>query len=136
METIKVISHLEQTLRGRYNGKDYLFEPEKPTVLPLDAATFIFGLGQEDKGAALNQLGLLRPVGKYEDALAKLDQITFLEGKVVFEDEAAEEDDNHKVTSRTGRGNRTGDRRPQGNPRGGAEPDDESGPADPQTAAA
>jgi hypothetical protein len=85
---VKVINHLEITLRGRYDGEDYEFPPEEPTVIPKAAAAHIFGLGVEDKSQALNQLGFLVP-GKdtYQEAVKKLDQITFLEGKLTFEDE-------------------------------------------------
>jgi hypothetical protein len=89
VETIKVISHLDKPIYGRFDGENYAFVPEKATVLSLEAATHIFGLGVEDKRQALNMLGLLKPDDNYAEALKKLDQLTFLEGKVTFEDEAA-----------------------------------------------
>lgn len=92
MEQIKVISHLEGTLRGRFDGKDYVFKKGEAVTIPKDAATHIFALGEEDKTNALNHLGFLIP-GRdtLEDALAKLDKITFLVGRTVFDDDAEEE---------------------------------------------
>jgi hypothetical protein len=88
MSEVKVINHNEETLRGRFDGEDYAFVPEKPTYLSLDAAKHIFGLGNEDKAQALNALGWFVPGGStYEQALAKLDNISFLQGRTVFEDE-------------------------------------------------
>lgn len=88
MIEVKVINNLTKTLKGRYDGKDYVFAPNKPVTLSLEAAQHIFGLGDEDKSGALNKLGLLIP-GRdtLEEALAALDKITFLEGRTVFDDE-------------------------------------------------
>jgi hypothetical protein len=102
---IKVINHNAEVLRGRYDGKDYVFAPEKAITLPLDAATHIFGLGDEDKSSYLNKLGLLIP-GRHtlEDALLKLEKITFMEGRTVFADEegfeAADEEEEGEGKSR------------------------------------
>lgn len=95
---IKVINNnAGLTLRGRYDGKDYVFAPGKAVNLDIEAAKHIFGLGDDDKSGALNKLGLLIP-GRdtLEDAIAKLDKVSFLEGRTVFEDEAgfdAEQDE-------------------------------------------
>jgi hypothetical protein len=101
---IKVINNNAQPLRGRYDGKDYLFAPGKAVTLDLEAATHIFGLGEDDKSSALNKLGLLIP-GRdtMEDALAKLDKVAFLEGRTVFDGDGEEEDEKP-------RGKRTGGR--------------------------
>lgn len=113
METIKVISHLDKPIYGRYDGEDFEFIPEKATVLTLEAATHIFGLGNDDKRQALNMLGLLGPAGDYNEALKKLDQLTFLEGKVIFEDDSA------TTADAPARADRTGGRRPHVNDSGG-----------------
>lgn len=91
MNEIKVINHLKQTIRGRYDGEDYEFKPEVPVVLSAEAAAHIFGLGNPDKSQALNMLGFLIP-GKatYEEALEKLDSISFFEGHTTFEDDVPE----------------------------------------------
>lgn len=92
METIRVTSHLHQILTGRFNGTDYVFEPEQPLEVSLEAAQHIFGLGDDDKAGALNKLGLLIP-GKhsYADALKQLDQITFEQGRIVYDQELDED---------------------------------------------
>lgn len=127
MSNLKVISHLEETLVGRYDGTDYEFAPEEPTVLSLEAATFIFQLDSEDKSRALNALGLLIP-GKhqYADAIKQLEKISFIEGKFRFEDEDedSEPDDPNAEegagATRARAGKKTGGRRPQVHPSGGA----------------
>lgn len=88
MEMIKVINHNEETLRGRFDGEDFEFPPGKAVQMPLEAAKHIFGLGAEDKSQALNMLGWLIP-GRdtLADALKKLDKVSFLEGRTVYEDE-------------------------------------------------
>lgn len=105
---IKVINNnAGLTLRGRYDGKDYVFAPGKAVNLDIEAAKHIFGLGEDDKSGALNKLGLLIP-GRdtLEDAVAKLDKVSFLEGRTVFEDEAgfdeADDPDAAKPRKRTG----------------------------------
>ena len=88
MEEIKVVNHNEEVLRGRFNGEDFVFEPGVPTVIDLEAAKHIFDLGKEDKSQALNALGWLIPGhSTYKEALAKLDNITFLQGRTVFDEE-------------------------------------------------
>lgn len=91
MSQVRVISHRPEVIRGRYDGKDYVFKPELPTDIPLAAARHIFGLGLEDKSQAFNQLGWLVP-GKdtLESAEAKLSELTFMPGKVVFDDDVPE----------------------------------------------
>ena len=92
MEEIKVINNNTFTLRGRYDGRDYVFKPGVATVLSLDAAKHIFDLGKDDKSQCLNMLGLLTP-GKdtYDDAVVKYDRIAFMTGRTVFEDEEGAE---------------------------------------------
>jgi len=116
---------------GRYDGKNYDFLPGKPTLLTLEAAQHIFGLGEEDKAPALNKLGFLIP-GKegcdtLEAALEKLDQFTFDQGRVTFDDDETEQE-----TGAPRGPKRTGGRRPHagdsgGEPAGGQPPADNSG---------
>jgi hypothetical protein len=115
METIRVTSHLDHTVRGRYDGKDYDFVPEEPTFLSLEAAQHIFGLGEEDKMPALNKLGFLIP-GKdtLEQALEKLDQFTFDQGRVTFDAEGEDVDPGARAAPK-----RTGGRRPHAGDSGG-----------------
>jgi hypothetical protein len=87
-EMIRVVNQNAQTLRGRYDGQDYVFKTGKPIDLTIEACAHIFGFGQEDKTQALNMLGWLVP-GKdtLADALKKLDQVAFLVGRTVYDEE-------------------------------------------------
>jgi len=115
---IKVISHLPEALYGRFDGVDYAFLPEKATVLSLAAATHIFDLGEEDKSRALNRLGLLIPGrSTYQEALDKLDQISFMKGKTVFDDDDDTPTDGMPAEAPRG-APRTGGRRPHVGPSG------------------
>jgi hypothetical protein len=88
MNEVKVINHNDEKLRGRFDGEDFVFPPEVPVCLPLEAAKHIFGLGNEDKAQALNALGWYVPGGlTLKQSLDKLDNISFLTGRTVFEDE-------------------------------------------------
>jgi hypothetical protein len=120
-DMVKVINNNEAVCRGRFDGKDYVFEPGKPTYLTLEAAGHIFGLGVEDKSQALNMLGWLVPGrDSLADALKKLDRISFLEGKTVYEDD----DEQSESPTARGRG-KTGGRPhvsgPGGEPGAGAQ---------------
>jgi hypothetical protein len=115
VEVLKVVNHNKGlTLRGRYDGEDYVFPPDESVTLPFDAAAHIFGIGNEDKSQALNMLGLLIP-GRdtMEDALAKLDQVSFHEGRMTFDDEQLESD-SESVADPEQRGNTRGRRKESG----------------------
>jgi hypothetical protein len=105
MEMIRVVNHNDETLRGRFNGEDFAFPKGKPVDVTLEAAKHIFGLGAEDKSQALNMLGWLVP-GRdtMVDALKKLDRVSFLEGKTVYEEEGAEPaaEEQPRARARTG----------------------------------
>jgi hypothetical protein len=128
---LKVINNNPFPLRGRFDGEDYLFPPKKPVCISLDAAKHIFGLGDEDKAPALNKLGLLIP-GKdtVEQALAKLDNISFIEGRTVFDDEeGGEETDVDDEETPTRRGPKKTGGRPHVASPGGESPAGASAPA-------
>lgn len=132
-QTIRVVNNSKRVLRGRFDGIDYQFAPKRPVDLPLDAATHIFGLGEEDKAPALNRLGFLTP-GRdtLEDAIQRLDEITFFEGRVVFDtDEPESAAPGGELVAVTGRAKATPGRRPhvdRGGELGGGLPP----PGDPQ----
>lgn len=111
MNEVKIINHNEETLRGRFNGEDFEFKPEVATVLSLDAARHIFGLGHEDKSNALNALGWFVPGGLgYKDALAKLDNISFVQGRTVYDDDEPLQPDTDDVALDRPRSPKTGGR--------------------------
>jgi hypothetical protein len=90
MNMIRVMNDHPQAIRGRYDGKDYVFAPGKGEDIPFDAAAHIFGFGSDDKAGALNRLGQLPPNGDVSQAMTFFDKIRFLEGKMVFEDDQEE----------------------------------------------
>jgi len=77
-EYIRVINHTGVDIEGRYDGKDYLFEVDKPTDVHQTAATHIFGFGQADKGAAFHRLGWLATMS-LKEAQTKINDVEFLE---------------------------------------------------------
>lgn len=123
VEMLKVVNHNKGlVLRGRYDGQDYVFPPEEPVTLPFDAAAHIFDIGKEDKSQALNMLGLLIP-GQHTlaDALKKLDQVSFHEGRMVFDNEDELDEDAIADEAQRGqtRGKRSGGRPPTSQVPGG-----------------
>ena len=95
MNEVRVISHLDKRVVCRFDGVDYVFEPEEPVNMSLAAAQHIFGLGEEDKAPALNKLGFLlpdRPDCTLEKALEKLDMFSFDQGRIVFDSDAEEDE--------------------------------------------
>ena len=99
MNTIRVINDHPHPVRGRYDGRDYVFHSGKGEDIPPDAAAHIFGFGSDDKLGALNRLGQLRPDSNVEEALKFFDKIRFLEGKVTFEDDESGDDRSHVRSS-------------------------------------
>jgi hypothetical protein len=110
MEMVKVINNNEMPLHGRFDGKDFTFVPSKPTFISIEAAKHIFDLGKEDKSQALNMLGLLKANDLYEDALKKLDRVSFLKGHTVYEDEGEASEEAEETNERPRARNRTGGR--------------------------
>jgi hypothetical protein len=127
MSMLQVVNHNTQPLFGRYDGTDYEFAPGKPVELTAEAAQHIFAFGLTDKSQALNMLGLLPPGrSTFQDALATLAKVSFLEGKTVYEDESPTRESESKETGvhphATGAGGESGARaaeaRAPANPRG------------------
>lgn len=87
MNDVQVVNGNRMRLKGRFAAKDYVFEPNVPTAVPLAAAEHIFGWNDKDKTGALNRLGLLTPGNgsTYDSAMRALDRVTFHQGRVVFE---------------------------------------------------
>jgi hypothetical protein len=67
----------KQVIQGRYNGKDYLFPYGQPVNVHLEVARHCFGLGQDDKSAALSRLGWARTSDELPDAIERLSNIRF-----------------------------------------------------------
>lgn len=67
----------KQAIIGRYNGKDYLFPYGEPVNVHLEVARHVFGLGLDDKSAALARLGWARTSDELPDAIERLSNIRF-----------------------------------------------------------
>lgn len=88
MPDIQVTNHNSFPLQGRFAGIDYTFPPGEAVTVPEKAAEHIFALGEEkeQKTGALNRLRLLKPGDTLEEAYKALDNISFAEGRTVFEE--------------------------------------------------
>ena len=82
---VRVTNRNAFALPGRYAAIDYLFRPGKPTAISREAANHIFGLGEVNKTRALNCLGILKVGVTYQEALAVLANVSFEEGRMVYE---------------------------------------------------
>jgi hypothetical protein len=86
-QSVKVVNRNKFALTGRFAGRNYVFEPNKGTELPMEACTHIFAFGSEQKTGALNRLGLLLPGGTLDKAMEAYNKIQFFEGRMVFAEE-------------------------------------------------
>jgi len=75
-EYVRVTNRTGVTIRGRYDGVDYIFEEGDATDVHHLAAAHIFGFGQQDKTNAFLRLGWLTK-GSYEEGLERLKDIQF-----------------------------------------------------------
>jgi hypothetical protein len=83
-EYVRVINRTGQTIKGRFDGTDFVFKHGEPTDLHQMAAAHIFCFGNDDKTNAFHRLGWMNPTedGKpvtYEQALDRLNKIEFSE---------------------------------------------------------
>jgi hypothetical protein len=58
-EYVRVTNRTGATIKGRYDGVDYIFENNEETDVHHLAAAHIFGFGQDDKTNAFLRLGWL-----------------------------------------------------------------------------
>jgi hypothetical protein len=92
MPEVLVVNNNDFPVKGRYGGKDYIFEPGQGVAVELEAVKHMFAWNQPErvKAGALNRLGLLTPPnGSLQKALEALDRIAFLPGRTVFEEPSA-----------------------------------------------
>jgi hypothetical protein len=67
----------KKVIIGRYNGKDYVFPFGEPVNVHLDVARHLFGLGSDDKSAALARLGWAKSSDELPEAIERLSNIHF-----------------------------------------------------------
>jgi len=75
-EYVRVTNRTGSTIKGRYDGVDYLFKPGDETDVHHLAAAHIFGFGLDDKTNAFLRLGWLTS-GSYEEGIERLKDIQF-----------------------------------------------------------
>ena len=82
---VRIVNRNKFALPGRYAAVDYQFPPGKPVAISRVAADHIFGLREQNKTRALNCLGILKVGVTYQEALAVLANVSFEEGRMVYE---------------------------------------------------
>src|SRR5271166_4839859 len=68
---------IKKEIRGRFNGKDYVFPIREPVNVHVEVAKHIFGLGVDDKSAAFARLGWIKSSDEIPEALERLQNIHF-----------------------------------------------------------
>jgi hypothetical protein len=86
--TVQVLNGNSFVLVGRWNGRNYAFQPGEALEIPEDAVRHIFGFGQDNRTGAYNRLGILKPGMTLAQAQEVVDQVKFITGKMVFEEPA------------------------------------------------
>jgi hypothetical protein len=67
----------KKVIHGRFNGKDYVFPFGEPVNVHIEVARHLFGLGMDDKSAALARLGWVQSSEQYYEAIDRLKNIKF-----------------------------------------------------------
>ena len=78
-EYIRITNHTDKDIKGRYDGKDYLFKVGAPTDVHVTAAAHIFDFGRSDKTQCFLRFGWIEKFGGYDEAEAHLAKISFEE---------------------------------------------------------
>ena len=95
MGMVKVTNRHPVRFRDRFNGSDYVFEPNEAVIMGEDAAKHIFGYGDPNKVPYLSRLGKMLSTqvegeGGLKDAMKWLGRFEFKELVVKFEEREAE----------------------------------------------
>jgi hypothetical protein len=78
-EYVRVKNNSGINVKGRFDGKDYLFQAGNVTDIHQDAAKHIFGFGEDDKIRAFHRLGWLSQGETVEMAEERLKDFEFSE---------------------------------------------------------
>lgn len=95
MGMVKVINKHSVRFRDRFDGKDYVFEPNEPVLMSHDAAKHIFGYGDPDKAPYLSRIGKMTTtqldgIGGLREAMKWLERFEFREQVIKMEDAVVE----------------------------------------------
>jgi hypothetical protein len=84
---VRVTNGLNFLIKGRFDGKDYVWKPGVHLDIPIAAAEHIFGFGKKEseKMRSLNNLGFLSKFGTYEDAMEQMKSVKFAEPPALVE---------------------------------------------------
>lgn len=74
---LKITNHGTTPFTSKFNGMEYMFAPNQPTIIGADAAQHIFGVGLADKTEVLTRHGLLTHSSGMANAMAWLDLFSF-----------------------------------------------------------
>lgn len=130
---VRVTNTHQEPLKGRWNGRDFIFRTGVPVDMPVAAALHIFGFGTDDvseKTRAFNNTGILHKCGSYDRAMEFLQGIKFDEVPPLVE---MTDSDPRRRLPRSRR-SKTTDAHPSVNGGGEAgEPGDTGSPTDPES---
>lgn len=92
---IKVTNKHPVRFRDRYDGRDYVFEPNESVIMGEDAAKHIFGYGDPNKAPYLTRVGkqttsAVEGQGGLKEAMKWLERFEFKEMVVKFEEREVE----------------------------------------------
>ena len=95
MGMVKVTNRHPTRFRDRFDGKDYVFEPNESVIMSDDAARHIFGYGEANKAANLTRIGIMKTTqvegdGGLKSAMKWLERFEFREMVVKFEEREVE----------------------------------------------
>jgi hypothetical protein len=82
---IRVINKNDDTVVGRYAGKDYHFKRNVPLDVPEIVANHVFGFGMDDKSQALNRLGWARSSDELTAGMEMLSRVEFADPPEMIE---------------------------------------------------
>ena len=87
---LRVTNKNKFVLTDRYDGIAYTFKPNEPVVIEEDAARHFFGYGLVDKVPFLVRQGWFNSSDKTEEAMKKLNNFMFEQGKTAFVEDIPE----------------------------------------------
>jgi hypothetical protein len=95
MGMVKVTNKHPVRFRDRFDGKDYVFEPNEAVIMNEDAAKHIFGYGDPNKVPYLSRIGKMTTTqvdgaGGLKDAMKWLERFEFREQVLKMEDKVVE----------------------------------------------
>jgi hypothetical protein len=67
----------KKVIHGRFGGKDYVFPFGEPVNVHIEVARHLFGVGMDNKSAALARLGWAQTSDQIPEALDRLTNIKF-----------------------------------------------------------